>query len=87
MEDVGGNAGTVQEGRQHSLDLGLSPSCGTRVALGAEPTLAFVQIDNCLIVIFLRRHMIDALARVHADVALDATARNLRTNVVHRGEG
>lgn len=49
------------------------PACFPCLILGAEPPLAFGGADGCLPVVPLPRYVIDAFARVDADVAFDGT--------------
>jgi hypothetical protein len=46
-----------------------SPACHLRLRLSAKPSLAFGNVDYCWVVVFPTGHVIDALARVNADVA------------------
>lgn len=57
-----------------NLYLCLAPACAARFALGTEPALALREIDPGLVVIVLRRHVIDALAAGEANIAFDVAA-------------
>jgi hypothetical protein len=56
------------------LDPGLPPSSRTRIRLRAKPSLSRKPIDPSLSVMLLSRRVIDALARVFADVAFNGAA-------------
>jgi hypothetical protein len=58
-----------------ALNFRLPPARRARLAFRAKPAFALAQVGPSFTVTVLARHMIDALASVVADIALDIAGR------------